>query len=100
MTVVEAQTRLREIVAGLEEIEAWLTALLESVQEVSSEIDPARESEAMDVEREVRAVVRCVLDECIRSAIRDLRDATVYPLAWEQVEPGEREAAKVPCLSR
>ncbi len=62
---------------------------------------PMKRPEAEDVAEEMRVVVRSVLQECLRSAIGDLRSAAYYPEeppseedSWEEGPP--EEDAEVP----
>jgi hypothetical protein len=73
MSEIEAaRAELREIVRDLEALQSRLLKLKEGVTSTSPEDDQ------MDPETEIRTVVECVLQDSIRPAIRDLRDAASY----------------------
>jgi hypothetical protein len=73
--VEKAQERLAPTIAQLGEVEKDLRRVVSSLPTPSGQEEADAES---DEATEVRAVVECVLRDCIEPAVRDLRAAAAY----------------------
>jgi hypothetical protein len=87
-----AREQLREIAGDLETIRFRLLGVQASLPEPAADgAAPGLmdDLEAMDLCTEIRAVIGCVLTDCVAAAIGDLRDAAALPAG-----PSERESVK------
>lgn len=75
----EAQEQLRAIAADLEAIRFRLLGVRASLPVPAAEPAMLVGELDMDCSTEMRAVIECVLNDFIGSAIRDLRAAADYP---------------------
>jgi hypothetical protein len=73
-----AQAALHQIVQDLEQIRFRLLGVHATLPLPIQEIAMLVGEEEMDVSLEVRTVIECVINDCIGSAIRDLRSAAEY----------------------
>jgi hypothetical protein len=74
MTPAEARAQLEDVVRELEAVRARLLGLVGSLPESPAERG-FRDLEETDDTTELRSVIRCVLEDMIRPAIADLREA-------------------------
>ncbi len=78
---IAAQEELQKIAAELETIQTRLQEVHAALPEPPGEGAQEDQDEGeMDVATEVRSVIECVLNDWIRSAIRDLREGAEYRL--------------------
>ena len=90
VTLAEARKQLREVADELEALRFRLLGIQGSLPEPSAEKVRFEELDGMDAATELRAVIGCVLNDFIGSAIRDLRDAVT------ETEGGGRDEKRDP----
>jgi hypothetical protein len=69
-----ARRELRSVAEELESLQFRMLGVLGTLPESATEATD-EDLEAMDATAEIRAVIGCVLNDCIGPAVRDLRDA-------------------------
>jgi hypothetical protein len=77
MTAARAQ--LLEIERELEAIRFRLLGVQATLPPAPMELVPLLEEETMDASAQIRAVIRCVLQDSIEPAMRDLRGLAALP---------------------
>jgi hypothetical protein len=78
---IAAQEELQKIAAELETIQTRLQEVHAALPEPPREdAQKDQDEDEMDIATEVRSVIECVLNDWIRSAIRDLREVAEYRL--------------------
>jgi hypothetical protein len=82
------QDNLQEVAEDLKKIEKRLRALHGSLPAPSTRNREEESEEENDVATELRAVIECVLADCIGPALRDLLAAAAY--SRKKREPGGR----------
>ena len=75
---IAAQEKLKRIAAELESIETRLWGVHASLPEPPIEDLQKDDEEEKDVATEVRSVIECVINDWLRSAIRDLQAGAEY----------------------
>jgi hypothetical protein len=77
-TEAAAQGALRQVVEELESLRGRLEEVHEMLPVPPQEAAMLLGEEEMDISTEVRSVIECVLNDCLRPAIRDLAAAASY----------------------
>jgi predicted trehalose synthase len=78
---IAAQEELQKIAVELERIQTRLQEVHAALPEpLGEDAQKDQDEDEMDVATEVRSVIECVLNDWIRSAIRDLREGAKYRL--------------------
>jgi hypothetical protein len=76
-TEIAAQAELLKIADELESIQGRLWTVHASLPEPPRQ-EADQDDEELDVATEVRAVIECVQNDWLRSAVRDLREGAKY----------------------